>query len=102
MKIIFMGTPQLVTPILEYLNKEHEVCLVVTQKDKPRGRGKKESPSPIKEKALELNLNLSQPDSLKSDSFSKLIASHCADLIVVVAFFNTTKLFVFFDKVRCG
>ena len=42
MKIIFMGTPDFAVPCLDMLVKEgHEVCLVVTQPDKPKGRGKK-------------------------------------------------------------
>ena len=40
MKIIFMGTPDFSVGTLEALIEAgHEVCLVVTQPDKPKGRG---------------------------------------------------------------
>jgi len=40
MKIIFFGTPDYVVPILEKLNKYHEIVAVVTQSPKPMGREK--------------------------------------------------------------
>lgn len=41
MKIIFFGTPDYVIPVLEKLNKYHEIVAVVTQSPKPVGRDKK-------------------------------------------------------------
>lgn len=41
MKIIFFGTPDYVIPILEKLDKYHEIVAVVTQSPKPVGRDKK-------------------------------------------------------------
>lgn len=40
MKIIFFGTPDYVLPILDKLNKYHEITAVVTQSPKPVGREK--------------------------------------------------------------
>jgi methionyl-tRNA formyltransferase len=41
MRIIFMGTPDFSVGTLEALvGAGHEVCLVVSQPDKPKGRGK--------------------------------------------------------------
>ena len=37
-KVIFMGTPDFSTTILEMLIKEHEVIAIVTQPDRPVGR----------------------------------------------------------------
>lgn len=37
-KIIFMGTPDFSTKVLEMLIAEHEVIAVVTQPDRPVGR----------------------------------------------------------------
>lgn len=37
-KIVFMGTPDFSTGILEMLIEEHEVIAVVTQPDRPVGR----------------------------------------------------------------
>ncbi len=41
MRIIFMGTPDFSVGTLEALVEAgHDVCLAVTQPDKPKGRGK--------------------------------------------------------------
>lgn len=40
MRIIFFGTPDYVVPILDKLNKYHEIVAVVTQSPKPMGREK--------------------------------------------------------------
>jgi len=47
MKIIFFGTPDYVLPILETLNKYHEIVAVVTQSPKPVGREKTLTYSPV-------------------------------------------------------
>ena len=50
MKVIFMGTPDFSVGTLEALVRAgHEVCLVVTQPDKPKGRGKDVQYPPGKE-----------------------------------------------------
>jgi methionyl-tRNA formyltransferase len=47
MKIIFFGTPDYVLPVLEILNKYHEIVAVVTQSPKPVGREKTLTYSPV-------------------------------------------------------
>jgi methionyl-tRNA formyltransferase len=87
MKIIFMGTPEFAVAFLETLHSSrHDIALVVTQPDKPKGRGQKLAAPPVKEKALELGYPVSQPASLKTPEFHDLVASHKADLLVVVAY----------------
>ncbi len=50
MKIIFMGTPDFSVGTLEALVEAgHEVCLVVTQPDKPKGRGGRNAVPPVKQ-----------------------------------------------------
>ena len=52
MRVIFMGTPDFSVGTLEALVAAgHEVCLAVTQPDKPKGRGGKMQYTPVKEKA---------------------------------------------------
>ena len=47
MRIIFMGTPDFSVGTLEALVEAgHDVCLAVTQPDKPKGRGKEMQPTP--------------------------------------------------------
>lgn len=51
-KIIFMGTPDFSTKVLEMLIAEHNVIAVVTQPDRPVGRKRKLTPPPVKRKLL--------------------------------------------------
>lgn len=49
MRVIFMGTPDFSVGTLEALIEAgHEVCLAVTQPDKPKGRGKEMQFPPVK------------------------------------------------------
>ncbi len=66
MKIVFMGTPDFGIHMLEELNKVYDVCMVVTQPDKPQGRKGELVATPIKVKALELGLNVYQPTDIKT------------------------------------
>ena len=57
MKVIFMGTPDFSTGVLESIIKAgHEVTAVVTQPDKPKGRGHEMQFTPVKEVSLKYNL----------------------------------------------
>ena len=91
MKILFMGPPDFalfsLKSLVEYSkNTDIEICGVITQPDKPKGRGYAMMPPPVKAYALEAGLDVYQPNTLKDDSFSKLLASLSPDLIVVVAY----------------
>lgn len=87
MKIVFMGTPEFSVPSLEILVKNHNVCAVFTQPDRPKGRGKKLSMSAVKETALKYNIPVYQPQKLKNNSEAiNTIKELCPDYIVVVAF----------------
>lgn len=70
MKIIFLGTPQIAVPSLEYLIKKPdvEVMAIITQPDKPSGRGKNLSCPSIKCAAVENNIPVFQPTSIRKDS----------------------------------
>lgn len=84
--VIFMGTPDFSTKILEMLLAEHNVIAVVTQPDRPVGRKKKMTPPPVKEIAIKHGLPIYQPEKLtQSEELGQLIALD-ADLIVTAAF----------------
>ena len=52
MRIAFAGTPAFAAAALSALiDAGHEVCLVLTQPDRPSGRGMKLKPSAVKEGA---------------------------------------------------
>ena len=85
-KIIFMGTPDFSTKVLEMLIAEHDVIAVVTQPDRPVGRKKVMTPPPVKKVALEHNLDVYQPEKLKGSEELEELLTLDADLIVTAAF----------------
>ena len=86
MRIVFMGTPDFALPALEALIASHEVCLVVTQPDKPSGRKKKLSPPPVKVMAVEAGIKVLQSKSARTPEFLAKIQEAKADVAVVVAY----------------
>lgn len=86
MKVMFMGTPDIAVPCLEMLNRDFEVCAVVTQTDKPKGRGHKMAYPPVKEKALQLGIDVFQPKTLKDGNFNEVLKEYNPDVIVVIAY----------------
>lgn len=85
-KIIFMGTPDFSTKVLEMLIAEHDVIAVVTQPDRPVGRKKVMTPPPVKKVALEHNIDIYQPEKLKDSEELEELLTLDADLIVTAAF----------------
>ena len=87
-KIIFMGTPDFAVPALHVLAKRNDIdlCLVVTQPDRPAGRGKKLLAPPVAQAAEELDLPLIQTDSLRHPEIRQQIIDEQPDLVVVAAF----------------
>jgi len=68
MRLIFAGTPVFAREALAaLLTAGHEVCLVLTQPDRPAGRGLKLQASPVKQLALEHHIPVAQPRSLRLD-----------------------------------
>ncbi len=92
MRIIFAGTPEFAVPALQALLDEAsegdniEVCMVLTQPDRPAGRGMQLKASPVKQLALQHNLNVFQPDSLKPADVQAHIAAANADVMIVAAY----------------
>ncbi|MBQ7171017.1 MAG: methionyl-tRNA formyltransferase [Clostridia bacterium] len=87
MKILFMGTPAFAVVSLDALVAAgHEICGVVTKKDTPQGRKMRLTPPPVKVRAEELGLPVFQPDTLRDEAFSGLLARLDPELIVVVAY----------------
>ena len=88
MRIIFMGTPDFASGILEAIVAEnhHEVVGVVTALDKPAGRGMKIQSSSAKLSAEKHHLPILQPEKLREDAFIEALRMLNADVFVVVAF----------------
>ena len=87
MKVIFMGTPDFSTGVLEsIIEAGHEVTAVVTQPDKPKGRGHEMQFTPVKEVALKYNLPVLQPKKIRDPEVVAQLEEIPADICVVVAF----------------
>ncbi len=84
MKIIFMGTPEFASVILEELNKKYEIALVVSQPDKEVGRKRILTNPPVISKAKELGLKYFQPKKIKED-YEPIIKEN-ADMIITAAY----------------
>jgi methionyl-tRNA formyltransferase len=84
---VFMGTPPFAVPTLDALVQHgDEVCLVITQPDRPAGRGRKLTASAVKQKALELGLEVYQPEKLRAPEALERLREIAPEIIVVVGY----------------
>ncbi len=88
MRVIFMGTPDYASRILEALvmAEDVDVVAVYTQPDKPVGRKKVMTPPPVKTVALEAGIPVHQPERLRSDDVVAELQAIPCDYIVVAAY----------------
>ena len=94
MKIIFAGTPPFAATALEALIAAgHDICLVLSQPDRPSGRGMKLTPSAVKALALQKSLRVETPRTLsvkknpqEALDTIELLKSMNADIMVVAAY----------------
>jgi len=87
MRIIFMGTPDFSVGTLEALVEAgHDVCLAVTQPDKPKGRGKEMQFTPVKAAAMKHGIPVYQPKKIRDPECVEELRKYNADVMVVVAF----------------
>ena len=87
MRIIFMGTPDFAVGTLEALVEAgHDVCLAVTQPDKPKGRGKEMQPTPVKAAAQRHGIPVYQPKKIRDPECVEELRKYSADVRVVIVF----------------
>lgn len=87
MKIVFMGTPDFAVGALEALIQAgHQVCMAVTQPDKPKGRGKEVQMSPVKQCALKYEIPVFQPIKIRESEAVEELRKLKADVFIVAAF----------------
>ena len=103
MRIVFMGTPDFAVGALEKLyEKGHEICLVVTQPDKPKGRGKTMQYSAVKDAALRLHIPVFQPTKIREEAAVQKLKEQGADVFIVSAFGQIlTKEILDLPKLGC-
>ena len=76
-----------VPPLEALVRAGHEICLAVTQPDRPKGRGMELTASPVKQKAVELGLAIAQPEKIKNNvEFRAQLEALAPDCIVVVGY----------------
>jgi methionyl-tRNA formyltransferase len=85
LKILFMGSPDISVPFLNFLALKNAEMIVFTQKDKIRKRGKTLEPTPVKTRALELGIPV-YTESVKSEEAHNIIKNFNPEIIFVVAF----------------
>jgi methionyl-tRNA formyltransferase len=87
MRLAFAGTPEFAAHALEaILAAGHEVCLVLTQPDRPAGRGMALQPSPVKQLALKHGIPVHQPEKLRSEEARQPLVEAAPDVLVVAAY----------------
>lgn len=87
MKIVFAGTPDFASTVLDALIQAgHEIALVLSQPDRPAGRGMKPQASAVKQFAQAHHLPVYQPEKLKTPESWQPIQAAGADVMVVVAY----------------
>lgn len=87
MKIVFFGSANVALPILEKLNKQHQILAVVTNPDAPAGRSKTFEETPVSALAKELKFKTFKPERVKGNNeFLEELKTLAADIFVVVAY----------------
>lgn len=88
MKVIFMGTPDYASRILERLIATDGIDVVAayTQPDKPVGRKMVMTPPPVKNVALEADIPVYQPERLRDEAVVDELQQIECDYIVVAAY----------------
>jgi len=88
-RIIFLGTPAVVVPVLESLfveNDDFEVIAVVSQPPTRAPRGQTIIPSPVHQKALEAQIQVLTPENAKAEDFLTDLRQLHPDLCVTAAY----------------
>ncbi|PZN98804.1 MAG: methionyl-tRNA formyltransferase [Hyphomicrobiales bacterium] len=87
LRVIFMGTPDFAVPTLtEIIGQGHEVVSCYTRAPAQAGRGLELKPSPVHKAAERFGIPVFTPSTLKTVEIAEQIASHEADVAVVVAY----------------
>ena len=86
--VIFMGTPDYASAILEHLIADDDINVkaVYTQPDKPVGRKKVMTPPIVKEVAQAHNIAIYQPERLRDEAVVNELKTIKTDMIIVAAY----------------
>ncbi len=98
MRLVFMGTPDFVVPVLDALvqDSDIEITGVYTPPDRRQGRGRSSQMTPVKAYALEQGLPVFQPASLRREEVQQEMASLRPEVIVGAAYGKILPLAVLY------
>jgi methionyl-tRNA formyltransferase len=86
-RIVFMGSPEFVVPVLNLLRLSGQtITAVYTRPDKPAGRGREILAPPVKTAALKMGLSVLQPADFKAGETVEQLRSLRPEAIVVAAY----------------
>ena len=87
-RVVFMGTPDFVVPVLARLsaNPALDVVAVYAPPDRPRGRGRAVEAPPVKQHAAELGIPVFQPPALRNTAVVSQLTGLAPDVIIVAAY----------------
>lgn len=85
LKLLFMGSPDISVPFLDFIVSKNAEIIIFTQPDKIRKRGKTLEPTPVKKRGVELGIPV-YTLLAKSDEAFEIIKDFSPDIIFVVAF----------------
>jgi methionyl-tRNA formyltransferase len=85
LKTVFFGTPEIVIPILDFINNKTQLLAVVTAEDTIQGRKKELTSTPIKKFATNKSLKVLTPEAFDEDFLNSLREIR-ADLFIVAAY----------------
>jgi methionyl-tRNA formyltransferase len=82
----FMGSPEFAVPSLHVTARHCELCVVVTQPDRPAGRGQRMAAPPVKHAAEALGVPVLQPVGVRDGALETQLRARNLDVLVVVAY----------------
>lgn len=88
-RVVFLGTPAIVVPVLEQLLQENDlfsVVAVVSQPPTRAVRGNSTVPSPVHERALQAGIQVLTPESARDARFIEELAALDPELCVTAAY----------------
>ena len=87
MRVVFLGTPEIAVPSLEAVVRAgYQVCLAVSQPDRPRDRGHRQRPTPVRSAAAVLGVDVAHPTNLKDPELAVALRDLAPDVFLVVAY----------------
>lgn len=95
MRVVFFGTPQFASILLDYLiqKTKHEVVAVVSKPDAHKGRGQHVQPTPVKHvvERLERKIPVIQPVKASCPEMVEELKKYSAEIFLVVAYGEILK-----------